>query len=99
VHQLPGRLKQNNVTLKHGLAGNELWEWFQKGMYDGKVERLNVTIVLYNADLTQKKWWDLIDAYPIKWTGPTFASDKHDITVESLELVHHGIKMNDWAKV
>lgn len=99
IHQLPGRLKQNNVTLKHGLAGNELWDWFEKGMYDGKVERRNISIILYNLDLTKKKWWDLVDAYPVKWTGPTFASDKVDVTVETLEIVHHGIKMNDWADV
>jgi phage tail-like protein len=99
VHQLPGRLQQSKITLKHGLAGNELWEWFQKGMYDAKVERRNISIVLYNSDLTKKKWWDLDNAFPVKWTGPSLASDKVEITVESLELVHHGLKMNDWANV
>ncbi len=99
VHQLPGRLKQSNITLKNGLAGNALWEWFQKGLYDAHVERLNVTIILYSSDLKKKKWWDIIDAYPIKWTGPTFDSSKSEAMVETLELVHHGLKMHDWANV
>ena len=97
VHQLPGRLKHTNVTLKHGLAGNELWDWFQKGMYDGKVERRPVSIILYNADRKQKRTWDLRAAYPVKWTGPTFNSANNDVAVESLELVHHGLTMNDWT--
>jgi len=96
-HQLPGRVKQSKVTLKHGLAGNELWEWFQKGLYDGKVERRNLTIRLYNSDLSEAKAWNLIDAFPAKWTGPGFNSANNDITFETLEVVHHGLKMIDWA--
>ncbi len=97
VHQLPGRLKYTNVTLKHGLAGNELWKWFHEGMYDGKVVRYNVSIILYNSDRTQKKTWDLREAYPVKWTGPTFNSANNDVAVETLDLVHHGLQMNDWT--
>src|SRR5574340_755408 len=55
VHQLPGRVKQSRVTLKRGLADNALWNWFEKGLYDGKVERNNITIILYNSDLSEKK--------------------------------------------
>jgi phage tail-like protein len=97
VHQLPGRIKYTNVTLKHGLAGNDLWDWFQEGLYNGKVKRHNVSIILYNADRSQKKIWELTAAYPIKWTGPSLNSSNNDVAVETLELVHHGLKMNDWA--
>ena len=90
VHQLPGRIKQSNLTLKHGLSGNELWDWFQKGMYNGQVERRNISIVLYDSQLTEIKRWDLTDVYPAKWTGPDFNSDKNDITVETLEFAHAG---------
>ncbi len=97
VHQLPGRVKQTRVTLKRGLADNALWTWFEKGLYDGKVERNNVSIILYNSDLSKKKQWDLENAYPVKWTGPDFQSDSNQAAVESLEIVHHGLKMRDWA--
>jgi phage tail-like protein len=96
VHQLPGRIKHTNITLKNGLAGNELWAWFQEGLYDAKVERRNVSIILYNADLKKKKSWDLVNAYPVKWTGPGFNSANSTLAVETLELVHHGLTMNDW---
>jgi phage tail-like protein len=97
VHQLPGRVKQTKVTLKRGLADNALWDWFEKGLYDGKVERNNVTIILYNSDLSKKKQWDLENAYPVKWTGPDFQSESNQAAVESLEIVHHGLTMRDWA--
>ena len=97
VHQLPGRVKQSRVTLKRGLANNALWLWFNKGLYDGKVARMNITIVLYNSDLSQKKLWNLEKAYPVKWSGPDFQSDSSQATIETLELVHNGLKMIDWA--
>ncbi len=97
VHQLPGRVKQSRVTLKRGLADNALWSWFEKGLYDGKVERHNISIILYNSDLTKKKQWDLANAYPVKWSGPDFQSDSNQATIETVELVHHGLKMIDWA--
>lgn len=97
VHQLPGRITQSRVTLKRGLADNALWDWFQAGLYDGKVERRNVSIILYNSNLTKKKQWDLDSAFPVKWTGPDFQSDTNQVAVEALELVHHGLSMKDWS--
>jgi len=97
VHQLPGRVTQSRVTLKRGLADSALWLWFQKGLYDGQVARLNITIVLYNSDLTVAKMWNLENAYPVKWSGSNFQSDSNQATIETVELVHHGLKMIDWA--
>ncbi len=96
VHQLPGRVKQNRITLKHGLAGNGLWNWFQKGLYDGNVERHNISIVLYNA-ASIHTWWDVKDAYPVKWSGPSLNTGGNDTTVETLEFVHHGLTMRDMS--
>ena len=97
VHQLPGRIEQSRVTLKHGLAGNELWDWFQEGLYDGNVTRKTVTIKLYSTDLKQFREWTLDQAYPVKWTGPTLNSANNEVAIETLELVHHGLQMKDWS--
>lgn len=97
VHQLPGRIEQSRVTLKHGLAGNELWNWFQEGLYDGKVVRRNVSIKLYSTDRTKVKEWILDKAYPVKWTGPSLNSTGNEVAIETLELIHHGLQMKDWA--
>ena len=90
VHQLPGRLKQSNITLKHGLAGNELWDWFQKGQYDSLVECRNVSIVYYDAKLTEQQRWDLVNVFPVKWTGPTFNSANNEVAVETIEFTYAG---------
>lgn len=96
-HQLPGRTKYSNITLKRGVAGDELWNWFQKGLYDGKVGRQNISIILYSRDGTKAKRWNLREAYPNKWTGPSFKADSNEVAIETLEIVHHGLEMTGWT--
>lgn len=87
VHQLPGRVKAANITLKRGLAGQELWNWLQEGAYDGKVTRRNVSIIIFNSDLSEAKRWNLTKTYPVKWSSADFNSGGNEISLETLELV------------
>jgi phage tail-like protein len=86
VPQLPGAVKYSKVTLKRGLADNALWDWFKQGFHDGKVDRRNVTIVLYHPDGSEARRWDMTEAYPTRWTGPAFQADSNQVGAESLEL-------------
>lgn len=86
ITQLPGPIKWANVTLKHGLAGPELWNWFEQGRYDGQVKHRKVTIILYKVDRTEAWRWELNNAIPTKWTASTFKSDDNQVLLESLEL-------------
>jgi phage tail-like protein len=86
VHQLPGRVKSADITLKRGLADQELWRWFREGLYNLKVERHNVSIILYSTDRTEAKRWDLTDAYPVQWTGPDINADDNRVAVETLKI-------------
>lgn len=84
--QLPGAVKYSKVTLKRGLADNALWDWFKQGLYDGRVDRRNITIVLYHPDGSEARRWDMTDVYPTRWTGPDFQADSGQVGVETLEL-------------
>jgi phage tail-like protein len=91
VHQLPGRVKFSNVTLKRGYAsGNDLWVWFQAIM-EGEQQRRNVSIVLHNHDGSEAWRWNLVRAYPVKWVGPAFKADDNSVSIETLELTHEGM--------
>lgn len=99
VHQLPGRIKYSNITLKRGISDDELWKWFQEGLYDGKVKRQNVSIILFNTDRKKGKRWDLREAFPIKWTGPNLKTDSNGTAIETLEIAHHGFEITEWTDV
>lgn len=86
IHQLPKPITHTNITLERGISDLSLWEWFQQGLYDGKVTRRNVSIVLYGGDYVEVRRWNLTNAYPVKWSGSTLQSDGDRVVVESIEI-------------
>jgi len=90
-HRLPGRIKYVNLVLKRGVATGDLWDWFSSCM-QGKVKRHDLSLVLCGYDGLPGVRWDIRDAFPVKWVGPTFKSSASEAAVETLELAHHGLK-------
>jgi phage tail-like protein len=95
VHQLPERVEYSKVTLKRGIAWSRaLWDWCEQGIHDGKVQRKNVSIVLFDTGGQEIKRWNLADAYPIKWSAPQLKTDSKKVAIETLELIHHGLTLS-----
>ncbi|GAB4196422.1 MAG: phage tail protein [Roseiflexaceae bacterium] len=93
VHQLPGRTKFSNLTLKRGIGTSTLWDWFS-AVSLGRGTRRNLSIVLQGylprggtATLVR---WNVTGALPIKWTGPSLRTDSNEAALETLELIHQG---------
>jgi phage tail-like protein len=97
-HKLPGRIKLSNVTLKRGfVTSNELYKWYSEmknNLLEGKkMAGRKVTIKLYStAKQGELMSWSLVNAFPVKWVGPSFNSGEAAISIEALELAHHGIE-------
>jgi phage tail-like protein len=104
VHQLPGRIKYSNVTLKRGFAlSNELYKWFKEmrdALMKGEAVPLkSVSIILNNSAIQgMLVRWTLKDSFPVKWVGPSFKADEAALAIESLELAHHGIDVETEPK-
>jgi phage tail-like protein len=100
VHKLPGRMSWPNVVLKRGLTETDnLLAWLNKSSGDGfagqqnKVTRSTLAVVLVAADgHTRLRAWNFEGAFPVKWTGPSFAYSSSDAADEELEIAHHGFK-------
>ncbi len=89
--KLPGLNKSSNITLKWGITDDaQLWEWRKKSI-DGKVERKNGSIVLYNDAGEEKIRWNFMEGWPTKWTGPSFNATGNEVAIETLEIAHEGI--------
>lgn len=94
IHILPGRNKYSNIVLKNGMMySDELWKWYQEGLYDAKVKRINFSILLRDVKGDVVKRWNVMQGFPVKWEGPQFASDSRNIAIETLEIAHHGLNM------
>ena len=95
VHRLPGRRKFASITFKNGVGTSALLNWYIDTLEE-TFKRRQVTVKLLNAkDKSQSPimTWDIANAYPIKWTGPTLKSDDNTIAVQTLELACGAISM------
>lgn len=90
VKKLPGLKSFSNVTLKRGIVDDKsLWEWRKKVM-DGKVDRRDVSIIVRNEAGEDKVRWNIREAWPSKWTGPSLKADGKEVAVEALTFVCEG---------
>lgn len=92
VRKLPGLNKFSNITLKWGISDDtDLWDWRNKAA-DGKVERRNGSIVLLDDAREEKMRWNFREAWPTKWTGPSFNATGNEVAIETLEIAHEGVE-------
>lgn len=91
VHKLPKATKYPNLVLKRGITdARELWGWYQTTVY-GQITRLNGSIILCDSTGNERWRWNFNQAYPVKWVGADFKGDSNTIAVETLELAHNGL--------
>lgn len=91
THKLPTRTKYGNVTLKRGLDETQkLYDWYLN-VVAGDFKRQHISVILYDIQGKVARKWDLMDAYPCKWTGPDLRTDTGAIAVETIEFAHAGL--------
>jgi phage tail-like protein len=102
THKLPGRMSWPNIILKRGVTRQDsLLKWLNEASGEtftvngNKLVRKSAAITLVDRTGARLRSWNFIDAYPVKWTGPSFAATSTDAANEELEITHHGFRAND----
>jgi phage tail-like protein len=93
VRKIANTFKQEDVTLKRGLIGQQaLFQWV-KSVREGTNDRRTVVISLLEEggrDVVAS--FKLVNAQPKKWVGPTLAAKGGgEVAMEELHLVHEGV--------
>ena len=88
--------KASDVTLKRGIMGlTNFWDWVNVTRRDPTHKR-NVTIALKDEIGNVVLKWRLVNARPMKWTGPTLAAKGGaDVAMEELVLASEGIEIDN----
>lgn len=91
VKKIPVRSRVGNLILKRGVTvGNSLVNWHLR-IVQGYLDLRNVTVIVYqtnNNDVIGR--YELLNAFPVKWSGPVMAGGGETVAVETLELAHEG---------
>jgi len=90
--KLPGLSKFGNVTLKTGLTtDNSLFAWHQDVM-EGNITRQNVSIIVLDESRKEQVRYNLVNAWPSKYTAPDLKANANEIAIEAIEIAHEGVK-------
>jgi phage tail-like protein len=66
-----------------------LYDWYHKSTV--QVDPVTLVITLLDTTMKPVRVWNLINAYPVKWTGGDLSAASTEILTESLEIAHSGI--------
>jgi len=89
--KLPGLARYGNISLKWGATESmELYEWMQE-CAEGTIERKTVTIIAIDEEGSDVATWQVIEAWPVRYTAPSFNGSGAEVALELLELAHEGM--------
>lgn len=93
---MPGMQKFANLTLKRGTfkSDNEFYAWFNTVKLN-TIERRDITISLLNEEHEPTVVWKVKNAWPTKVTATDLKADGNETAIESMELVHEGLVMQN----
>lgn len=86
-HILPVRSSYSNLTLKRGLVkDSDLIKWFTDTFDTMQVRPVTLDILLLNEEGDPLISWNVVHAWPKKWSLSDFDAEKSAIAIETLEL-------------
>lgn len=94
--KMPGQRKFSNITLKRGTfkGDNQFYEWFNTVALN-TIERRDLTLSLLNENHEPVIVWKVKNAWPAKITSTDLKSDGNEVAIESLELAHEGLTIQN----
>ena len=93
--KITGTNKIPDVTLKRGLIGSlDLYEWLDAVRNGSQDQLKTVTIMLMAEDRSGPVMeWQLTNARPMKYTGPSLNGKGTDVAIEELVLAAERIDL------
>jgi phage tail-like protein len=94
--KMPGMQKYNNITLKRGTfaTDNEYYNWWNTVQLN-TIERRDITISLLNEEHEPVVTWKVKNAWPAKVQSTDLKADGNEVAIESMELVHEGLTIQN----
>ena len=90
VHKLPKGTSYDNLVLKRGVVkGSKLVEWCNKTVEELTIEPKEVLVSLLDEQDKPLFSWNIVNAYPIKWSFERLNAESGELLIESMELNYH----------
>jgi phage tail-like protein len=91
---LPTRAKYSDLVLKRGLITNSaIVRWCRDAIENLNIQPVTVIVTLLNEKNTPLQSYNVINAWPKKWSVSDFNAQESKIVVETMELSYQYFRM------
>ncbi len=88
-HKIPVRSKFPNLVLKRGmLMDSEVIKWCKKALENFEIEPVDINVMLLDENHEALQTWNIVKAYPIKWSIGDFNAEENKLVIETIELTY-----------
>ncbi|MBL7494820.1 phage tail protein [Frankia sp. CNm7] len=95
--KIPGLVTYGDITLGRGVTSDsKLWEWRQKAAR-GEVVRHNISITVLDDVGNAKITWNLFEAWPTSWTGPSLNATTDEFAIEQITIAYERLELDQWS--
>lgn len=86
-HKIPVRTKYPKLVLKRGLlVDSEIVDWCRNALEDFDFQPTDLIVKLLNEKHEPLLSWNVVHAYPAKWSVSDFNAEENKLVIETLEL-------------
>jgi phage tail-like protein len=94
VSKQAGLRKYENLVLKRGITGDVVfWNWILAGV-QGQIQRADGSIVLLDENRAEVMRYNFTNGWPCKYTGPGLNAANNEIAMETVEICHEGLEID-----
>lgn len=89
-HKVPVRTKYPNLVLKRGLlVDSEIIDWCKNALENFDFQPTDLIVKLLNEKHEPLMSWNVVHAYPVKWSISDFHAEENKLVIETLELTYN----------
>jgi phage tail-like protein len=89
-HKLPVNTRYPNLILKRGIrVDSSLVRWCRDALENFDIKPTDITISLLNEEHEPLMTWNVVHAYPLKWSVSEFNAERSQVAIETIELAYN----------
>lgn len=89
-HKVPIRTKYPNLVLKRGLlVRSEIVDWCRNAVENFEFQPTDLIVKLLNENHEPLLSWNVVHAYPVKWSVSDFNAEENELVIETMELTYN----------
>lgn len=86
-HQLPVRTKYQPLVLKRGvILDSEVIQWCMSAFQNLEIQPVDLIVTLLNNEHEPLFTWNIVHAWPTKWSVSDLNAEESKLTIETIEL-------------